>query len=453
MPEHEFIIYAIGASEKLRGEFKYTLPENVIEIREVFLDAYLSEVASSGKRYYLTKEQEKTLISLLKNEEMDWEELFFLLLSKKIDSIPNFISSKNLLDLIQETCLNRYSDIPFNELFWSVRAMFIPLFSLIKKRIPEADIYHSVSTGYAGVMGGLGKYLYDKPFLLTEHGIYTREREEEIIKADWVKGHFKDVWIEYFYQLSKFAYYHSDKVISLFQKNKEIQIEIACPEEKIMLIPNGVSLEDFYHLPQKTEEDVINIGAIVRIVPIKDIKTMIQSFAVVKKVIPQTRFYVFGSYEEDYEYYEECVHLANALNLKDIYFTGEVNTKQQIGKMDILVLSSISEGQPLAILEGMACGKPFVSTDVGSCKELLYGLHDGIGQAGYIVPVMHYVEMGQAIIKLCNNPSLRLKMGINGKRRVESLYQRETFINQYKKIYEDMRFKHGRNWLSHEKSI
>ena len=41
MPEHEFIIYAIGAHEKTRGNFKYKLPPNLIEVREVFLDSYL----------------------------------------------------------------------------------------------------------------------------------------------------------------------------------------------------------------------------------------------------------------------------------------------------------------------------------------------------------------------------------------------------------------------------
>jgi polysaccharide biosynthesis protein PelF len=38
MPEHQFILYAIGAEEKLKGKFKYAIPENLVEIKEVFLD-------------------------------------------------------------------------------------------------------------------------------------------------------------------------------------------------------------------------------------------------------------------------------------------------------------------------------------------------------------------------------------------------------------------------------
>src|SRR5690606_7123014 len=119
------------------------------------------------------------------------------------------------------------------------------LFLTIREQIPEADLYHSVSTGYAGVVGALAKRLYNKPFLLTEHGIYSREREEEIIKADWVKGYFKDMWIQYFYRLSACAYQNADWITTLFGRNKEIEIELGCDQEKIEIIPNGVDIAKY----------------------------------------------------------------------------------------------------------------------------------------------------------------------------------------------------------------
>jgi polysaccharide biosynthesis protein PelF len=441
MPEHEFIIYAIGSQEKLRGKFKYKLPPNLIEVREVFLDSYLSEMGEPGKDYKLTAEQKKVIKSLLNNETVDWNSLFSLFQSRKMDSVSNFIMSRDLFDIIQELCTENYPQIPFTELFWSIRAMLLPLLWLLKNPVPEADIYHSASTGYAGVVAGYGKFLHKKPYILTEHGIYTREREEEIIKADWISGYFKDLWIQYFYSLSECSYYNTDQIISLFNKNKEIQVEMGCQNEKIMIIPNGVNPEDFAGMPGKTSEDepFINVGAVVRVVPIKDIKTMIQSFAIVKKEIHNARFYIFGPYEEDPEYYEECLQLLDSLGTKDIYFTGAVNIKEYIGKMDMLILSSISEGQPLAVLEGMASGKPFVCTDVGSCSELIHGRDDGIGPAGFIVPVMHYMEMADAIIKLSLDTEMRTQMGCNGKERVSALYTKDGFINQYREIYKDVK--------------
>jgi glycosyltransferase involved in cell wall biosynthesis len=440
MPEHEFIVYAIGAEEKQRGVFKYKLPENLVQVEEIFLDSYLAQDERWGKRYKLTKDERSALKSLLDGSSTNWDILFSLFVGKKLDSVSNFLTSKDFFDIIQEVCHEKYFQLPFTDMYWTLRSMVLPLFLSIVHPVPKADLYHSVSTGYAGVIGSLAKHQYQKPYLLTEHGIYTREREEEIIKADWVKGHFKDLWIQYFYNMSTCAYSFADQIVTLFKKNKEVQIEIGCSKEKITIIPNGVSLSDYQgsRNTQKEDEHVINIGAIVRIVPIKDIKTMLQSFAIVKREIPNAVFYIMGPLDEDEQYYQECLYLLSTLNVKDVIFTGEVNVKEYLQKMDVLVLSSISEGQPLAVLEGMASGKPFVTTDVGSCKELLLGGNDEFGQAGLVVPVMHYSQMADAIVQLSKYEPLRKKMGINGLNRVASSYTKEKFINSYKHLYQKL---------------
>lgn len=56
---------------------------------------------------------------------------------------------------------------------------------VLKMDVPEADLYHCVATGYAGVLGSMAKHFHGSSLLISEHGIYTREREEEIIKAEW----------------------------------------------------------------------------------------------------------------------------------------------------------------------------------------------------------------------------------------------------------------------------
>jgi glycosyltransferase involved in cell wall biosynthesis len=112
--------------------------------------------------------------------------------------------------------------------------------------------------------------------------------------------------------------------------------------------------------------------------------------------------------------------------------------------MDFLLLTSISEGQPLAVLEGMACSKPFITTDVGCCRELLYGFEDDFGDAGIVVPVMDYQQLGQAMLKLARDPELRKTMGENGLRRVAALYTKEQFISGYRRIYHE----YGRDWSS-----
>lgn len=439
MKEHEFIIYTISSSINQKGKFKYTLPENIVEVKETFLDTYTTEVGKWGKSFKINTNDKNNLMRLLGDEgDIQWNELFKLLRKTEFKNVSDFLQSKDFYDVLEELCMKKYPLVPYTEMFWTVRSMILPLFLTIREEIPEADVYHSVSTGYAGVVGSLAKFIYNKPYLLTEHGIYSREREEEIIKADWVKGYFKDLWIQYFYRLSNCSYSTADQVTTLFNRNREIEIELGCDKEKIMIIPNGVNVEKFENLDTQKDETKIYLGAIIRVVPIKDIKTMIQSFVIVKNEIPNAVFYIMGSYEEEPEYYEECQNLIKAIGVQDIIFTGTVPIKDYVGKMDILILTSISEGQPFAVLEGMAASKPYVTTNVGSCKELLDGLNDEIGPAGYVVPVMHVEQIANGIITLAKNKTLRKEFGKNALQRVKTFYQSKNVIQAYRKVYEKL---------------
>jgi glycosyltransferase involved in cell wall biosynthesis len=302
--------------------------------------------------------------------------------------------------------------------------------------MPLADVYHSVATGYSGLIASYCKYVHKKPFILSEHGIYTREREEEIIKANWVKSYYKDLWIQYFYAFSNCAYDYADVVTTLFEKNKHLQMEVGCPENKLMIVPNGVKLERFRDLAGKEDNEVINIGAVIRVVPIKDIKTMIQAFNVVKHQLPNAMFYIMGPIDEDPEYYDECIKLVNFLELKDVIFTGTVQVTEYYGKMDVMVLTSISEGQPLSVMEGMAAKKAHVCTNVGDCRGLLFGASDDhFGQAGYVEGIMSSEAIALSIIKLAKDKSLRESFGAVGLKRIKTYYQANVFVDAFKGLY------------------
>ncbi|MBM7570003.1 GT4 family glycosyltransferase PelF [Aquibacillus albus] len=437
LPQFEFSVYAISADHKQRGQFKYHIPENVVHMEEIFLDSYLDYQMKWGRRYRISTKEKEAIKSILVSKTPDWDTVFALFISGRIDHVINFLTSKDFFDIISELALEKYPNLPFTELYWSLRSMVLPLFLCIEHPIPKADLYHSMSTGYGGVVGGLASYMYKKPYMLTEHGIYTREREEEIIKATWIQGHLKDLWIRYFYSMSNCAYRYASNVIAMFERNQEIQVEIGCPKEKTTIIPNGVHVEDYEDLPiLHQEEGMIHIGAIIRVVPIKDIKTMLQSFAIVKEQVPNAKFFVMGPTNEEPEYYEECVRFVERQGLEDVIFTGSINIKEYMKSIDILVLTSISEGQPFAILEGLAAGIPSVTTDVGSCREMIEGTNDSFGPAGFVAPVMSYSVIADGIITLCRDQKLREEMGRSGWKRVKAFYSKDGFIEQYKNIYE-----------------
>ena len=57
-----------------------------------------------------------------------------------------------------------------------MRSIYLPLFITFQMELPKADLYHCVATGYAGVLGSMAKHIYGSRLLVSEHGIYTRER-------------------------------------------------------------------------------------------------------------------------------------------------------------------------------------------------------------------------------------------------------------------------------------
>jgi len=433
--DRDFIIYAIGADNRQKGNFKYSLPGNVKEVQEVFLDTIIKGKGRYGNRYRLHQGVRDSLKALIAGRAVEWEPVFEMVKNKRIGNSLDFFMSIDFFDILREAYSQDYADIPFTDFFWTVRSMLLPLFYLMQQPVPEAGLYHSASNGYTGFVGALAKYIYKRPFILTEHGIYSREREEEIIKSGWVSGQFKDLWINFFKNISKMVYQYADGVYTLFDKNRELEIELGCPAEKIQIIPNGIYTEEFNNIRPPNGGDPSNIGSITRVAPIKDIKTMIQSFNIVKRSMGDARLFIIGPNDEDEDYYRECLMLVERLKLEDVIFTGRVDIKRFIGQMDILILTSISEGQPFVILEGMAAGKPFISTDVGGCRELIYGRGDGLGRSGEVVPMMNEQEIARAVIRLGSDDSLRKKMGAAGQARVKKYYTAQKCIESYKKVY------------------
>ena len=306
-----------------------------------------------------------------------------------------------------------------------------------REKIPKANIYHSVTTGYAGFLGAIIAHQKKGKFLLTEHGIYPREREEEILASNWIDNDFKNIWIDYFYYLSKLAYQYCDRIIALFEYNRQIQIEYGAQEEKTMVIPNGVD-EEKYSSVIREKRKGFNVGSVLRVVPIKDVKMMIKGFKIASDKIPDMTLWLIGPVDEDEVYYKECVQLVENLGLKDkVIFTGMANVMEYYTFLDLLLLTSISEGQPLSILEGLASGIPFVATDVGNCREILIGKTD-IGEAGVVIPPTSYTALAEVLIKLYDEPDRLKEFSENGKKIIRKYYSKKSFIENYKKIYDEL---------------
>lgn len=437
-PEYEFLVLAINTNREDSGKFAYTIPDNVCEVREL----YLQDVDWIGKKrkpnLRLKTDELKALESLILGENIQWKEIFQIFESGR-KSINQILMSRQFFNLAKSLYDKKYPNVLFSDFLWTLRSMYLPLFFVLNFDIPKADIYHSVATGYAGIFASMGKIRYGGASLISEHGIYTREREEELIKAKWVKGAYKDIWIEQFNKMSICAYKYADKVTSLFVHARELQIELGCPKEKAVVVPNGVNTHMFDNVAGRLEEDkFINVGAILRVAPIKDVKTMLQAFAYAKEQDNRLKLWIMGPMDEEPQYSSECVLLAESLGLDDVEFTGRIQVKDYIGRMDMIILTSISEGQPLTILEGFCAKKPSIATNVGNCSGLILGERDDYGSAGYVTPVMSVEKIGEAILKLAKDENLRKTMGEIGYRRCNEFYRKELMIETFGEIYQEL---------------
>ncbi len=438
MPEHEFVLWVIAAKAEDKDKFVYTLPKNVVEVHQVFLDDALKVKPNKIFNHNFSIEESEALKNLLFSDKPDWDLLFNMYQVQKINPM-SYLKSEHFLKSLTDICQRDFPYTAFSDAFHSVRSRLLPVLYLMGTKVPEADCYHAISTGYGGLLACLGGYVSNKPVLLTEHGIYTREREEEIIRAKWVERAFKSHWIKFFYMLSDLIYSRAFRVTSLFERARLTQIDMGCSPEKCSVVENGISYERFCDIPPKKEDGYVDIGAVVRFAPIKDIKTMIYSFFELSSRIDKVRLHIMGGVDDE-EYAEECRSLIKQLGIEDkVIMPGRVNVVEYFEKLDFTILTSISEGQPLSVLESFAAGRPCVTTDVGCCRELLTGSsEDTFGIAGYYVPPMQIEKLADKMEIMCESKELRLKMGEIAKKRAGQYYRYNIMLTKYRNLYKEV---------------
>jgi len=459
LTEFSFALMVILPNRQAAAEMKYSVPPNVVEIRPLFLhEIDLSDEHSGKLSNGAWEGLEHYHACPFNSQKFDnFESAFhaFFNPDSRKAAPSEIMNRKEAWQMLNKLYEDRCPDESFIDYFWTFRFMHHPIFKILSTELPEAAVYHTVSTGFAGLLAVAAKLRFDRPLVLTEHGIYTRERRIEISRADWIyekdsdqikirrsQSRFKELWNNMFASLSKLCYNYADAIITLFKGNQVYQLQDGASQDKMRLIPNGIDVEMFSTLAQERRSDPeeLVLGFMGRVVSIKDVKTFIRACKGVAESGVKLKAYIMGPTDEEQTYYEECVKLTELLGLKNIiHFTGKVDVRQYYPKIDILVLTSISEAQPLVILEANSMGIPVVATDVGACKEMLYGRtpeDQALGKSGIITGLTNSNEITKAILKIWQCPELRQNMAEAGRQRVARYYNRNDLDNKYRELYE-----------------
>ncbi len=462
MPDINFGILYLAANRREKLTLKYELPVNVTEVQEVYIHDFPKKVPSKHDHRLGVEDWED--IRFFQRSIAQGEPLDVLCLQQIVSKLEDstefmqeFAYSHRAWEAVLELYKN-FEDDPsgFNDFFWSYRFINLPVIKLLTTKLMPAKIYHSACTGYAALLGALFSRLTGSPLLISEHGIYTRERRIEIFDADWICGdsavplsldmsrrsnRYKEWWVNLFFSLSRTAYKSAEQVYSLFEANRRDQVADGADPERIKIIPNGIDLTKFLAVKPRwrNADETFVIGYVGRIAPIKDVKTLIKSLDFLKRYGVNFKALIMGPYDEDLAYYEECRELVVGLDLEqEVEFTGRVKVLDKLGSIDVGVISSISEGLPFAILEAGGAGVPFVATDVGSCRELIEGRTEedrALGIGGYVVPVASPRELARALRKVARSAEWAREMGSNLRDRVCKYYDLKEVMEQYREEY------------------
>jgi len=459
LPDVTFEIVHIGAKKSSDHRPRYEVPDNVVGLRDVFLEKDFSRSemrkgrASRKTRLLLANAVRDCLI----DEKIDFKTLLlqFVENGQKF-TFHDFWTDPDMWDVFNDLYEKLTPDFSFKDFFWNARAVLRPIWNVLRacEQIDTPKVFFTACTGYAGMLASILSADRDVGFLLSEHGIYVRERLEEMRRASWISekesrrpdilsdfGRLKSLWMNLFCEQATMAYEGADQITSLFERNANIQKEFGAPAEKITIVPNGVGREllDAPN-PEREPGRKPTVGFLGRVVPIKDIKSLLRAAAIVVKDLPDAQFIIAGPTDEEPAYYHSCIELARQLDISEnIHFAGTVKPGEFLCEIDVNVLSSVSEGMPFSILEGFAIGVPAVSTDVGACRELIEGREeDPFGHAGIITPVREPSQLAEALVKVLTDEDTRAAMSEAARKRVNKYYVQDDVIKRYLRAFAEV---------------
>ena len=351
-----------------------------------------------------------------------------LSLARKRHDVYVFTISENKKD-----CVEDYKGIKvyrYGSLFGYRSEKFS--FKILYKPLDfDFDIVHIHSGISITVVGGF-RYAMKKrkPLVITWHGDSIREPE-----YGRYTGIIPSIATYFYKYLADKVLAHSEAIISVSESYIYESRFLGKYRDKIIMIPNGLNLEDF-DIPYSKEEcrDLLKLDKEKNIIlfvgslhPLKGPHILLKAIPKIIKENKDILFVFVGS--GDINKYKK---LSEELRVKEcIKFVGYVDRDKPLyyKASDIFVLPSLSESFGIVNLEAMACGVPVVASKVGGIPDVVKD-----GWNGLLVPPGDSEALANAIIYLLENEDIRERMGKNGRERVKN-YSWDKIAEETEKVY------------------
>ncbi len=428
MDDVEFDVISISSTEN--PEIVY---ERLPNVKNIIIKPI--HRANPPRKYHLPGDSSKDLAFLLSNSlygyPINVEGMVEMATKYRIGK--RWLNSEDFWNSVVTYYGDNLAGKEFLEYFWTNTSYYTSLLDAMSyiPELPDADIYHALSSGMAGFTASLAKAAHKRPFVLTEQGLYLVERHDELSRLPLAEFAKQQI-IRFSEVLVKTAYNTADCIVPPCYNHVRIEKELGADVRKIKVISNGIEVENFVPGPPR-EGGRLLIGSSARVVPIKGIHILIQAAKLVREQF-DADFVVFGNFQ-DKEYTERCFRMVEESGLKDHFiFTGHVaNPLEWYQKLDIMVLASLSEGVPYALLEAMCCRLPCVCTAVGGVPEILPD-----ESVGFVVPPNNAEKMAEKLCLLLRDKDLRRSVGEKAEIRAREKYNISEMADEFRHLYEGM---------------
>jgi glycosyltransferase involved in cell wall biosynthesis len=340
-----------------------------------------------------------------------WE-LFLVALREVLDERTPDSSPAPELDTYEAATL-------YQILYWIARAAAEP--------VAPTDIAHVTAAGWSGIPATVQKALHGTPVVLTEHGVYLRESYLAAVRSPSSPGE-RFISTRLARGLARSAYATADIIAPVTEANASWEVGLGVDPAKIHVIRNGVDE------PQAPTQAPANgtVVAVGRVDPLKDVHTMLRVAAEVTARMPEANFRYYGPVTNGEEAYgRSCHELHTRLGLGDRFrFMGPTDDPNgAIRDADLVLMTSISEGLPMALLEAMSQARPVVSTGVGGVPEVVRG-------CGMVAPPGDTHALALSTLTLLRDPRLASELGKRGHARVQRIFARSASLTGYRELFE-----------------
>lgn len=307
---------------------------------------------------------------------------------------------------------------------------FVSVLRLLFRERP--DIVHT-HTAKAGALGRVAALVYNA----------TRRRRARSLVVHTFHGHvfegyFSPAMSRVVRGIERMLALASDVIVTISPRQREDIVDRfrVAPTQKTVVVPLGLDLDMLLSLDRERtarpstygDAGEIVVGYAGRMVPVKDVPTLLKAFATAQAAVPALRLVLAG----DGPGRPAAEALAATLGISDrVTWAGWVsNLADFYAALDVFALSSVNEGTPVAAIEAMAASLPVVSTAVGGVPDVV-----DHGASGLLAPSGDADRLADALIRLASDADLRRTMGRTGRQRALAHYSHRRLVDDVEALY------------------